>query len=73
MIESLQSHILALLRKLPVAHPLTLQLLELRSYLLPALKSSSPTSHQLDRPIAPFSPLLVRIKDEQIRELITND
>ena len=49
MIESLQSHILALLRKLPVevAHPLTLQLLELRSHLLPALKSSSPTTHQL--------------------------
>ena len=49
MIESLQSYILALLRKLPVevAHPLTLQLLELRSYLLPALKSSSPTTHQL--------------------------
>jgi len=49
MVESLQSHILALLRKLPVevAHPLTLQLLQLRSYLLPAFKSSLPTTHRL--------------------------
>lgn len=48
MIESLQSYILTLLRKLPVevAHPITLQLLQLRSYLLPTFKPNLSTTHQ---------------------------
>ena len=40
---------------------------------LDELKWQKSPTPLLDRPIAPFSPLLVRIKDEQIRELITND